>query len=441
MERNKLELEPMNSRSRANTSDVVHIINSCFDCEEEDSVTETKPSKSSRQLELGKYGTADFKIEQRRGRSNLDDRWPLSVHLYLSIYHLCDVNTTNHTFSVQGKIRMEWQITQDECNRYNAAHENLTFFKPDIVPQFEFRNQVDYSQEAMRYESGSEYDVYQVGREWYIQCGFEFHSSFAEPLELENFPFDVQHLKIIIESRHLDKNHIQLKPMISFPACSLDMKYNNCPEWKVDGICFDYEPQGNDSCFSNVTLQICISRRYEAVLFRIIYFLVMISGLSVCIFSMNPIENQDERLGHAITFMLSGIAFQFVINQVIPDIPYITLLDQVCIFSFSFISACVVETALIRHLSKIWPHLSDEDLLNIDQKFMYGFLCSYSMVDFCYILQFVRYMLSDKKGRSDSWFQGMSLIITILVSKICLHGTIGERQFKVQWWMKILTNR
>ena len=78
----------------------------------------------------------------------------------------CDVDTTNHTFSVQGKIRMEWKITQEECDRYNAAHQNLTFFKPDIVPQFEFRNQVDYSQEAMRYESGSEYDVYQVGGEW-----------------------------------------------------------------------------------------------------------------------------------------------------------------------------------------------------------------------------------------------------------------------------------
>lgn len=306
--------------------------------------------------------TATFDTVATRAREHLKDKWPLEVHLFLCISNLNDISTVSHSFSLQGKLRMEWKASEEEAKRFFDDPHN---FIPDIVPRWEFRNQIEFNEDFMGYENGTSYDFYKIGKDWYMQRGSEFNVRFAECLELGHYPFDTQNLKIVIESRHLDKHHIQFKPMLSFPVVAFDQSNNNVPDWKVHGIIADFEPAGSDNSFSQVIYSISVSRNYAAVLIRLVSFLVGIPIMGFTTFSMSPSEDIPDRLAHAMTCLLAEVAFQFVINNTLPDIPYVTWLDEVCIASFLTICVILLQSAIIPVIDELME-LEEKALRRID---------------------------------------------------------------------------
>lgn len=336
------------------------------------SPTVSLPSQSS----TGKK-TALFKIDAKReARVEVLNRWPVEVNLFLCISNLNNISTVNHSFSLQGKLRLEWKATEEEHERFKKDGVNFT---PDIVPRWEFRNQVEFNEQFMGYENGSQYDFYKIGDEWYMQRGSEFNVVFAESLELANYPFDTQNLKIVIESRHLCKDYIRFRPMISFPVVAFDQSNNNVPDWKIHGIVADFEPAGSDNTFSQVIYSISASRNYNAVLIRLVSFLVGIPIMAFTTFSMSPSDDLPDRLAHAMTCLLTEVAFQFVINNTLPEIPYVTWLDEVCIASFLSICFVLVQSSIIPVISDV-VEPNETQLRQID---MYCFITLMSAFLLC----------------------------------------------------------
>lgn len=306
--------------------------------------------------------TGVFEIASERGREKLKDRWPVEVNMFLCIANLNDISTVHHSFSLQGKLRLEWKASDEEAKRF---FDNPHSFCPDIIPRWEFRNQIEFNEEVMGYENGTPYDFYKVKGEWFMQRGAEFNVTFAQCLDLRNFPFDSQNLKIVIESRHLDKNHIQFKPMVSFPVVAFDQSNNNVPDWQVHGIMADFDPEGEDNSFSQLVYSISVSRNFKAVLIRLVSFLVGIPIMAFTTFSMSPSENVPDRLAHAMTCLLTEVAFQFVINNTLPDIPYVTWLDEVCIASFLTICIVLLQSSILPAMAEIYEP-DDATLRKID---------------------------------------------------------------------------
>ncbi len=79
--------------------------------------------------------------------------------------------------------------------------------------------------------------------------------------------------------------------------------------------------------------------------------------------------DQGERLNLAITVLLTQVAFQYIVFEKLPRIPYLTFMHKYIIFSFAFTCAIVFESAIFVKVNHDFSVLGfkkedDEDLLS-----------------------------------------------------------------------------
>merc|ERR1719410_653301 len=72
-----------------------------------------------------------------------------------------------------------------------------------------------------------------------------------------------------------------------------------------------------------------------------------IALLSMCCFALNAEEIIGERMGLAVTLLLTAVAFQDIVFEELPNVAYLTLLHQYILTSFIFIACVVLETAFV----------------------------------------------------------------------------------------------
>merc|ERR1719203_1812491 len=89
-----------------------------------------------------------------------------------------------------------------------------------------------------------------------------------------------------------------------------------------------------------------MQRNYEVYLWNVVFFMMLISGLSMCSFAVDA-EDLGERLAIIITLLLTSVAYQSSVFQTLPNVPYLTLLDKYIVTSFVFMTLVTIETAML----------------------------------------------------------------------------------------------
>ena len=64
-------------------------------------------------------------------------------------------------------------------------------------------------------------------------------------------------------------------------------------------------------------------------------------------FSMDPVDDLTDRFGFVVTLLLTSVALQFVVSTQLPKLPYLTLLDEYVVLSFSFLFMIMLMMAII----------------------------------------------------------------------------------------------
>ena len=87
-----------------------------------------------------------------------------------------------------------------------------------------------------------------------------------------------------------------------------------------------------------------ISKSY---VFRIMFLMCVISLATFTTFSMDPIDDKNDRLSNAFTLVLTALVFMFVIDAKLPNIPYMCLLDYYIYSTFLLMMLIAIETAFL----------------------------------------------------------------------------------------------
>jgi len=79
---------------------------------------------------------------------------------------------------------------------------------------------------------------------------------------------------------------------------------------------------------------------------NIIWPMMMLTGLSLFVFAID-ISDISSRLGYLVTLLLTIVAFQNSVQDQLPDLPIMTLLDKFVMVSFGFISTVIGQTVFL----------------------------------------------------------------------------------------------
>ena len=206
-------------------------------------------------------------------------------------------------------------------------------------------------------------------------------STFYSKFLFRSFPFDAQDITIKIANDHEGTQEFGL--LIDTDAYSAKelnrfTRENNLKEWKLT--------ETNSKYFLNqlmglgaaegVEYILRIERNYHYYLFKILLPIILILTISWAVFWITPREI-ESRLTVSIVCLLALIAYNFVIDDDLPKLEYLTVMDWVILVSYVFATVPTIITII----SFVFYDKKDYKMSNIiDQKSKIYFPIAYVSV-------------------------------------------------------------
>lgn len=169
---------------------------------------------------------------------------------------------------------------------------------------------------------------------------------FSQPLDVRDFPFDVQDFEMRLASAASNPEGISFVPHPDelsgiAPAFSL-------PDWEILSweLSFDnYSPSGRPTGLPSFAFTFRAKRHGDQYILKVILPLVMIVLMSMLVFWMEPKE-AGAQIGLAATSMLTLIAYRFMVGGKLPPVPYLTRMDYFILGSTVLVFAALIESAI-----------------------------------------------------------------------------------------------
>jgi hypothetical protein len=291
---------------------------------------------------------------------------PTLVDIGLFVKGISEIDPVHNTFTVEGFIDMIWcdpreSFDPEELGWHEkifleeAAHGELSLiWWPDITFPNASGSRDTENLEVIIFEDGT----------------VEYEERFAITLEahfdLAMFPFDTQHLEIQIESLAWSERYMLFHEEEDMIGLSEEFQL---PEWTWDAETDltsrieEVQELRDDAPFAEFIVELSVTRRPDFYLLKVFVPMAMIVALSWAVFWMDE-SDLGDRLGISFTGLLTVVAYQFIIGDTLPHLPYLTFMDMLINFSFVMMALTVVENVLV-HILRGDGHM--KFALRIDQ--------------------------------------------------------------------------
>ncbi len=169
-------------------------------------------------------------------------------------------------------------------------------------------------------------------------------------LNFKEFPFDEHTLDLRIYAKDLflneeitEEKNIQETPIQLVLATNEEMSQdptswlsNQIFGWNISGYNLEYDEK-QEVVISEITLK----RDSFFFILKVIFPVVFIVLISWSVFLMHP-RNIEARVNVTIVCLLALIAYNFVIDESLPKVPYITIMDSIILTAYVFAGAATI---------------------------------------------------------------------------------------------------
>lgn len=278
---------------------------------------------------------------------------PIEIDVGLNLVSVDEINEELGVYSLDFFLWFEWQDDrlkfQDgkfEDNKANFLVEEVWDGDRCWDPVIEFLNLFDLN---IVEES---YRVLSSGKVRYIQRNKSKFKAMSGGFDYHRFPFDQQMLSVTIESLKWDNQKVLFNWAKEMSDPTYEARYSNyeLPDWnlfsfetKISNI--DYPEDPNP--FSRATCEIVMERKAGFYLWKICLPLFLLVILSWSVFFLSP-EDIEAQLTLSVTTVLAIVTFSILINQDLPKISYLSILDLWLVISFVFCVISSIESVISR---------------------------------------------------------------------------------------------
>jgi hypothetical protein len=228
---------------------------------------------------------------------------------------------------------------------------------------------------------------------------------FAEEFELQRFPFDEQFLNItmsVLKSRHL----VTLQANEQYPStfvCS-NFQMGNIYAVAYEDLVLTTKAFSNAKesasglVYPRFAFSILFLRKPMYYITNIAIPMMVLTYLAFLSFAVSFDGSRldtSDRLSITLTLLLTAVAYKFVVASAIPQVSYLTLLDQYISFCFGFICIIMIENAIYPYLEtrRGWTiGRAEENIV------FYVLIGLYTVINVIWLV-WIWWMLADRKRR------------------------------------------
>jgi Neurotransmitter-gated ion-channel ligand binding domain/Neurotransmitter-gated ion-channel transmembrane region len=264
----------------------------------------------------------------------------VSVGLYMS--NLAELDQTSETFDAAGYLMYTWRDSrlayksqQNETSRGSSLDK---IWHP-AIEMVNFKSSTN---------SDTSVDILPDGT---VLAQERFAKTLSSELALQKFPFDRQSLQVVLESLKYDDRTVELvadSPKISIGTDS----FVALSEWRIGAVTGangkSFFPPENQY-YSRVTVQVPVTRNYGFYVLKVMMPLLLITIASWSVFWIDPREFATQ-IGIAFTNLLTVVALLLVINDTLPHVNYLTMMDGFTMICFLTILVAIL-VLIIAHRS------------------------------------------------------------------------------------------
>jgi len=306
------------------------------------------------------------------------DLYPFDLE-YFSILAIDEIKTKEGEFQLDYAFqviheRPDWIEAGREIGNLtvcpvNELTENNQIYSP-VTNETIYLKQIGFDQD----KNFSSYDqvYYEDLDKTYTRANYEGIARIKADFDLKKFPFDEQNLKMELTPPYgveYNEGGNYPKPFITtfqarkdvYLGLDLYKNKNYLKEWTIKNVTVEnvINSEKMTSSFDRekiiqyqddrIILNINVKRNINYFIFKIIIpvFLILTISWSVMWIPPNQVES---RLTTSIVALLALIAYNFVFNEDIPKLSYLTSLDRYILLSYLF---CAIPTFLTVYFSRI----------------------------------------------------------------------------------------
>lgn len=260
---------------------------------------------------------------------------PVYVGAYINDIHQLDLK--GHNFGVDLYVWYRWSDPSI------SPTETFEFINPFEL--WGHTSKADY-QAPQRLPSGEFYQV--------VRTNGRFTQKFA----LDLYPFDTQILSVAIEDTQHEKRRLQflpdtvpirINPKLRLPGYEIGAPELRITEHHYDTDFGDPRILGQASIFSRIEITVPVKRPRVAYAIKFLLPILCVVFAAALMFLFHP-NHVDSRVGIGITALLTIVALQITLNEDLPEIDYLVLIDKIYLSAYLYVIAglaIIVKTTAI----------------------------------------------------------------------------------------------
>lgn len=280
---------------------------------------------------------------------------PLEVALQYKVMALSEISNAQQTFTMTIMEDIAIWLTRDEYDDYLelSRSRQVGQFRPQHILHTYVYNSTDSSwQEANQTLEGCDYHIRCLDVEennnkcwaWRQRLG---KVTFNQPFQLRNFPFDVQDLTcmfaLFVYTNQQSAQRLRILPLNGGATFSAKFVEPN-DEYQVcrDHHAFHCLHRGYVSC----TYKICREWKYYFSNVMVVLSIVTLTALAAFV----SFESYMEQISHLSTVLLTDVAYLYTIQNHMPKLKYLTLLDYFVFMNVVFVFLIYIQLTVFQKL-------------------------------------------------------------------------------------------
>ncbi len=172
-----------------------------------------------------------------------------------------------------------------------------------------------------------------------------YQGRFSTKFPLENYPFDRQHLIVVIEDTVSSdqgqvfvpdgERPVMLDPVITLPGFTVGE-----PAMQITSTAYPTnfgdltEPEA--AAYSRITITVPVTRPVMAMSLKTFVPIALIVVCAALVFFVRP-RYVEGRIGLGITALLTLVALQLTSGASLPDVDYLMMLDKIYLLAYLFV--------------------------------------------------------------------------------------------------------
>jgi len=282
---------------------------------------------------------------------------PRIVLVSFAFNEIRNINSYDHSFYADFYLRLKWL---EPLAENQAAFQQLKESDKLWYPKLDFINATNIEQ-----RTSEGYSPIVLAEPGTLIMDQRFTGTFSSTMDLRKFPHDAQYLNIRFEDYDLDKARLQFRyenskqntqeidrqTIHKLPlADAFEGDIESLAEWQLEEIAVvesahTYEFY-DSSRYSQFRIEIKLQRQATYYNLKIISICLIIAMISWLAMFIDP-ENLGERTGISVTSLLALVAHNYVANDILPRIAYLTSLDLILLGSQLVVFIFAIENLLV----------------------------------------------------------------------------------------------